>query len=871
MTEDLIYASHALTYLERGYSPIPLPPAAKWPPAEGYTGKAGKTADQDEVRDWCVDRPDANIALRLPEGVVSLDVDATRGGKGAETMRAALEQFGPLPLLGRSTASLETRGHGHYLFRVPRGTILVESLNHLIGPNVDIIQHHHRYLVAPPSVHPDGSTYQWVPSPKHADLVSFPPVDRLPALPESWLEALKVIEREDDAEGVAGGDRAQYETFSAEIQAQVDFHTQAEIDRTFAKLEGLKSLGEGERDEDGRGWHEGIRDHTKYLARLCNASWSPAMPQDLMTGLREHLPHDASKTLAEGLNMFVSAVEQPDGSDLPTDISAALLIEGLGGIADPTEPAAEPEAAGDEPPSVTNPYTGEEWPDLEQVYGHRFTVAADVLSDMADALVGRVQRNRGVWMVWNGQRWEHDHTGEVTSRIVVSLLGAQNPRSEPAPTKSDPTATKHTPYTKSWVALYDQLPSYVVAKLTAQSKLTSDTDFDQDQTKINTPGGLLDLETGEVAPHDPSMMVTGITQASYRPNARHPDLDRVLSIHPDEVVEHLQLVIGAGITGHADHRLTLCHGPGGNGKTTLLGSILAALGTYGFAGRGQDLADIMAGKGHKMVAAFEGRRLVLFEELAREGHLDAATIKRLVGGGKQGGDRKYEAYREWDPTATVVINANSMPRISESDAAIYRRLRAIPLTGVVPEENQDPNIERRLRTERSALEAVFAWAVEGAQRFIAAGCVLPTPKSAGESVAKSTRVWIDEFDTTGQFIESALVPTENDDDWIPLKEIYERFEKFWAEERGIHVKPFAPQRFYGELRDRGVNIYEPGGSQKAKRKLTQGLLAQLHTSAAQVLEIGETVTPVRGWAFRDQAEQGTSIHAMLEAIERRES
>jgi len=870
-TTELVYAQNALTYLERGYSPIPLPARAKWPPLEGYTGKTGKDATIDEVREWCVDRPDANIALRLPDTVIAIDVDATRGGEGVTTMVAAVNALGKLPMLGRSTASKETPGHGHYLFRVPSGTILVESLNHLFGPNVDIIQRHHRYLVAPPSIHPDGHAYEWVPSTDYPDIVSFPPIDRLPALPQAWLEALTHVVREDDAEGIAGGDRSEYDTFSPEIRQLVDFHVASEVDRTLEKLERLKSLPEGARDEDGRGWHEGIRDHTKYLARLCNAPWSPLMPTDLIDRLKENLPHDGGKSLGEGLNMFAAAVDQPDGSDIPTDVATALMMEALP-KPDPTEAAAaEPLPESDDGPVVRNPYDGRIWPALERRFGDRFRSAADVIADIAEVLQPTVRRVPGAWMAWNGERWVRDYSGAVAGIEVTSLLGAQPMLYEPAPTKGDPAAQRLTAYSKAIAAEYARPAEKVLDKLSTHSAMATEVQYDAVATVINTPDGLLDLETGEVTEHDPSMLVTGITRASYHQGVSHPDLKRVLSIHPAEVVEHLQLVLGAAITGHHDPRLTLLHGPGGNGKTTLLGALIAAIGTYGFAGRGSDLADIMAGKGHKMVAAFEGKRLVLFEELAREGQLDAATIKRLVGGGKQGGDPKYQAFREWDPTASVIINANSLPRISESDYAIYRRLRAIPMTTSVPEEKQDSTIEHRLRTERSALEAVFAWAVEGARKFIAAGCVLPPPKFAGPEVSSSTEAWVSEFDTTGQFIESCLRKISDDEDqeqWIPLQEIYERFERFWSEERGSHVKPFAPPRLYGELRDRGVAIYPPGKAPQARRKMTKSMLTKLHPTANAVLMPGQSVTPVKGWAFADAPEGPMTPDDFMKAMNR---
>ncbi len=73
------------------------------------------------------------------------------------------------------------------------------------------------------------------------------------------------------------------------------------------------------------------------------------------------------------------------------------------------------------------------------------------------------------------------------------------------------------------------------------------------------------------------MLVSRITRANYHSAAVHADLDRILSIHDAESVEYLQLILGAALTGYADHRLTLLQGPGGNGKTSLIGALAAAM------------------------------------------------------------------------------------------------------------------------------------------------------------------------------------------------------------------------------------------------------------------------------------------------------
>ena len=886
MDEDLIYARNALTYHQRGGSPLPLPPRRKKYPPEGFTGKTGRMASVDEVRDWSIDKPDANIALRLPDGVMALDVDCwdarnERPKRGAEVIRAAVEVLGPLPILGRSTSAPEVASHGHYLFRTDLGVEFRPNLNHLMErlgfdagdeSNVDIVWHGYRYLVVPPSIHEiTGKPYVWVPHPRFPERSSFPPLDEIPRLPEAWVEALRDSPREAATlvGAISGGDRSDFEKYPESVQVCATAASCGIVDSALAKLEALKLLRPGETDSQGRGWHQGILDHTKTLARVCNSPWSPQMPGDLLEPLKAAMPFDSNKPLHEGMNMFLSAVAQPDGAVIPDELGAAILLDALGGIAEGETPSTE-EVTFD---GVTvKGRDGRVYPVIEELFplGSEFQSPL-YYEEVAKALSSTLQWADYSWVVWDGTRWVRDLDGLMATSRVMALLGNQPAMTEPKPTAKNPGAESATPISRAIRADAAKRGDFATGKVRDSEFARTAETFDGNPRVINTPNGLLDLELGTLTPHDPSMLVSRITRANYHSAAVHADLDRILSIHDAESVEYLQLILGAALTGYADHRLTLLQGPGGNGKTSLIGALAAAMGDYAFAGRGSDLADIMAGKGHMMVTALEGRRLTLFEELDREGAISASTVKRLVGGGRQGGDPKFKEHRGWNPTSSVIINSNSMPRLTESDSAIRRRLRAVPLSGVVPENQQDPNIEYRLRTEQAALDAVFSWAVEGARKYFANGGVLPSPEDSGAAVSNSSRIWFNESDMTGQFIAATLAPTSDPEEWVPLKEVRERFETFWLEERGKSSIPYSPQRLYGEMRDRGVEVFEAGSAAKAKRKATVSLLAKINGNARQAIEVGETVTPVRGWGFVEPPESaGVSADALLSAIERQQ-
>ena len=183
MTDTTPYADSFAIYRAAGWeSVLPLPVGAKFPPPNGYTGAQASIPSYADCQTWADRTPDVNLALRLPDGVIGLDVDAYAGKPGAATLDALTAECGPLPESPRST-SRDDGVSGIRLFHVPLGTRLITAL-----PGVDLIQAHHRYVVAWPSTHPEGGTYRWLSD--DDEEVDIPSLGALPELPAAWLERL---------------------------------------------------------------------------------------------------------------------------------------------------------------------------------------------------------------------------------------------------------------------------------------------------------------------------------------------------------------------------------------------------------------------------------------------------------------------------------------------------------------------------------------------------------------------------------------------------------------------------------------------------------------------------------------------------------
>jgi sugar phosphate isomerase/epimerase len=178
------YATAYDTYRHAGWhGVIPLPPRKKaWPPG-GYTGETGAWPSAADCITWADgDEGAGNIALRLPHGVLGVDVDDYGDKHGAQTVAQVEARWGALPATWLTSS--RDGASGIRLFRVPEGLAFPGEL----GPSVELIQHRYRYAVVWPSIHPEGRTYRWVgPDGNECDV---PDPDQLPLLPESWVLGL---------------------------------------------------------------------------------------------------------------------------------------------------------------------------------------------------------------------------------------------------------------------------------------------------------------------------------------------------------------------------------------------------------------------------------------------------------------------------------------------------------------------------------------------------------------------------------------------------------------------------------------------------------------------------------------------------------
>jgi hypothetical protein len=155
--EDSIYLKAALTYARRGWAVFPCNPRDKRPLADcAPNGVLDATSDAETIRGWWARFPDANVAIAAGKsGLAIVDED---GQEGAASLVTWQTENGPFP---ETPIAYTGSGGRHFLFRAPDGVYLGPQRN-VFGPGSKVDSRAgESYVVAPPSVHPNGKRYEW--------------------------------------------------------------------------------------------------------------------------------------------------------------------------------------------------------------------------------------------------------------------------------------------------------------------------------------------------------------------------------------------------------------------------------------------------------------------------------------------------------------------------------------------------------------------------------------------------------------------------------------------------------------------------------------------------------------------------------------
>jgi putative DNA primase/helicase len=337
----------------------------------------------------------------------------------------------------------------------------------------------------------------------------------------------------------------------------------------------------------------------------------------------------------------------------------------------------------------------------------------------------------GAWFIWTGTIWQRDYKKRALTQ--ARRLTAELNRDEPLKTRA---ITGRYAFAAA-VERYAQAdPALAV---------TADV-WNSDPWLLGTPGGVVDLRTGQLRPAERTDFITRSTAVAPAEVAHCPtwlQFLREATGGDDGLIRFLQQWFGYCLTGHTyEHALVFLYGPGGNGKGVLLGTIASVMRSYA-ATAALDTFTATRGERHPTdLAMLDGARLVQTNETEEDRAWAEARIKTLTGGDAVTARFMRQDFFTYIPQFKLVISGNHQPALRNVDDAARRRFNVVPFLHKPP--IPDPLLSQKLRDE---WPAILRWMIDGGLDWQGSGLVRP------QAVLDATEQYFAEQDLFSQWLE----------------------------------------------------------------------------------------------------------------------
>ena len=277
-------------------------------------------------------------------------------------------------------------------------------------------------------------------------------------------------------------------------------------------------------------------------------------------------------------------------------------------------------------------------------------------------------------------------------------------------------------------------------------------ELDYDAELLNTPAGTYDLSKGldGCAPHDPDDLITKITGCAPSEKGMKLWLDtlHLFFCGDEELIEYVQRIVGQAAIGrvHEEHMI-IAYGGGANGKSTFWNTIARVLGNYSGKISAEALTMNCKRNVKPEMAELKGKRLIIASELEEGTRLNTGMVKQLCSTDPIQAEKKYKDPFSFEPSHTLVLYTNHLPKVSANDDGTWRRLIVIPFNAKITGKSDIKNFADYLYSESG--EAIMQWIIEGAGMAIASEFHTDKPKVVLDAI----EAYREENDWLGQFLE----------------------------------------------------------------------------------------------------------------------
>jgi len=395
------------------------------------------------------------------------------------------------------------------------------------------------------------------------------------------------------------------------------------------------------------------------------------------------------------------------------------------------------------------------------------------------------------WVVWNGQRWEMDNGYLIHDRGLQMIRGIYRELLNTSDMRERIEIEKHAIQSES---ARRRKAVIEVASWIPELNIKTD-DLDGDPWLFNVKNGTIDLRTGEIREQRQEDFITRIANVEYDRSAECPAWKKFIMEIMDyntDLIRFIQTAAGWAITGDtSEQSMFILFGTGANGKSTFLNTIMNLLGDYAIATPTETFMRKTGEQISNDLARLRGTRFVTTTEAEYGRKLSEPLIKQITGNDKMTARFLYGEFFNFTPTFKIFMATNHKPVIKGTDHGIWRRIKLIPFTTRIEEEQQDKHLEQKLMQERPG---ILNWLVEGAKRWCAEGLRTPT------IIIRATDEYRSEMDVIGNFLKERCEQKPGVS--IRARELFKCYED-WCDDHNEHA---VSERFLGlRLKEMGLD------------------------------------------------------------------
>jgi putative DNA primase/helicase len=393
------------------------------------------------------------------------------------------------------------------------------------------------------------------------------------------------------------------------------------------------------------------------------------------------------------------------------------------------------------------------------------------------------------WFFWDGQRFRHDRLNSIINRarkVVRWVSGRLDVKSLARSVSNGRTI-------------------FSIEKLArADERLARDCDdFDASEQLINTPGGVVNLFTGQLYPHDRSHLM--MEMAGAAPEGECPVWLRFLHelTGGDQAYQdYLQRLVGYSLTGSTEEEIfVFLHGPSNTGKSKFVETVRSLHGSYGCTAGMKTFVAAQHHDHETEIADFAGKRLVTAAETDEGARWDQQRLTHLTGRDQVSANFMRENKFKFYPKFLLMFHGNHRPRISASSdgGALRRRMHLLPFM------HRPAKIDKHLIDKLKAeLGGIMKWAVLGAVLWKKHG-LMPPP-----IVAEATNDYFHAEDILGAWIEERC-ETDKSREGL-TRDMYNDY-KAWAKAANEYV--LSERRFSQSLENLRFRQFNAVGTRRS--------------------------------------------------------